>query len=37
LLCAAGSADLGLAIGDQTLPFAICADVDFIMGLARPV
>jgi hypothetical protein len=31
------AADLGLAIGDQTLPFAICADIDFTMGLARPV
>jgi Acetoacetate decarboxylase (ADC) len=31
------AADLGLAIGDQTLPFAICADIDFTMELARPV
>jgi hypothetical protein len=31
------AADLGLAIGDQTLPFAICADIDFTMGLAQPV
>jgi hypothetical protein len=31
------AADLGLAIGEQALPFAFCADVDFTMGLAVPV
>jgi hypothetical protein len=31
------AADLGLLIGEQSLPFAFCADIDFTMGLAVPV
>jgi hypothetical protein len=31
------AADLGLAIGDQTLPFALCAELDFTVGLGVAV
>lgn len=29
--------DLGIPLGEQTLPFAICADLNFTMGLGVPV
>ncbi len=31
------AADLGLALGDQMLPFALCATIDFTLGLGTPV
>jgi hypothetical protein len=31
------AADLGLRVGDQTLPFALCATIDFTLGLGTPV
>lgn len=31
------AADLGLAVGDQTLPFALCATINFTLGLGTPV
>jgi hypothetical protein len=31
------AADLGLRIGEQTLPFALCVALDFTMGLGTPV
>lgn len=31
------AADLGLAIGDQTLPFALCVTINFTLGLGVPV